>query len=319
MRVAAAQCESVSLEVDANLGTVDRLARDAAAAGAGLLVCPELFLTGATFAPGVWDVAPQPDDATERRLGGIARDRGVHLVVGSAERRGADLFNTALCAAPDGTVTRYSKLHLFAAEPFTFRAGAGPLIWETALGRVGIGICFDLLFATPWAAYAGAVDVCAVPSAWPDFAGSATVVLGLRVPTPMRPGVRRARDWIHELPGRIGAAVGAPVVIANHCGTGAVALLDERAVGELVWAGGAGVHAAGIVRRCAGPGEALAVADVGPAGPAGPPYPGVDLEPLGWDLRAALVGLTVAEWAGRLAGYRVVRARARLRAGRSGR
>ncbi|HEY3359060.1 MAG TPA: carbon-nitrogen hydrolase family protein [Polyangia bacterium] len=315
MRAAAAQCTSVALDVEQNLDTVARLAAAAARAGAGLLVFPELFLTGPTFAPAVWHVAPRPDDTVERRLGRLARDHGVHLVVGSAERRGDDLYNAALLAAPDGTVGRYAKMHLFATEPFTFQPGAGPVIWPTALGRIGVGICYDLLFPTPWTAYAGAVDLCVVPSAWPEFEGSATVVLGLRLPTPARPGVRRVRGWVDDLPPRISAAVGAPLVVANHRGGADVALLDPRAFARLVFAGGSAIHDGAEVVAGAGADDELAVADL-PAGArrAGPPYAGVAAGPVGWEVRLALLGLAVAEGVGRAVGYDLVRARARAEA-----
>ena len=41
----------------------------------------------------------------------------------------------------------YRKVHLFSAEKDFYRPGDAPLVVETPLGRVGMTVCYDLIFA----------------------------------------------------------------------------------------------------------------------------------------------------------------------------
>jgi predicted amidohydrolase len=304
MLLAAAQAHSVPLHVAHNLATVERLAEEAARAGVRLVVFPELFLTGPTFAAGVWRVAPTPDDATERRVAALAQATGLHIVVGTAERRDEDLYNTALLAAPGRPLERYTKMHLFAADAFSFRPGAGPYIWETTLGRIGVGICYDMLFTCPWRDYAGLVDLVVIPSAWPDFDGASTRVLGLSIPTPPAPAVRLARRWIDELPRRVSEAVGAPVVYSNHVGDNDIVLVLDQLVARLAFPPSSAVHDGDRMIGLAN-GEGLAIGQVplGTRREAGSPYAGVRAERHPVDMRFTLLCLDAAEALGLHAGY----------------
>jgi predicted amidohydrolase len=309
MLLAAAQVHSAALDVARNFATVERLAHEAARAGVRLVVFPELFLTGATFAAGVWRLAPTPDDATERRLASLAQATGLHLVVGTAERRDENLYNTALLAAPGRPLERYTKLHLFAADAFSFRPGVGSYIWETALGRFGVGICYDMLYPTPWREYAGNVDLVVVPSAWPDFDGSATRVLGINIPTPPTPAVRLGRRWIDDLPRRISEAVGAPVVYSNHVGGYDVVMVLDQLVAHVVFPPSSAVHDGDRMIGLAG-GEGLAIGQVplGTPREAGPAYAGVHADRHPIDMRLTLACLAGAEALGLHAGYPLNRA-----------
>ena len=313
MLLAAAQVHSDNLDVAGNLAKVERLTHEAARAGVRLVVFPELFLTGATFAAGVWRAAPTPEDATERRLASLAQATGVHLVVGTAERRDQHLYNTALLAAPGRPLERYTKLHLFCADAFSFRPGVGPCIWETALGRIGVGICYDMLFADPWREYAGTVDLVVVPSAWPDFDGAATVVLGVGIPTPPAPAVRLGRRWITDLPRRISEAVGAPVVYANHVGQYDVVMVLDQVVARVVFPATSAVHDGDrMIGLADGEGLAIGQVPLGTPREAGPGWSGVGGEPQGLDMRFTRLCLDAAEAVGLRLGYplnRTVRGR----------
>jgi predicted amidohydrolase len=299
MLLAAAQVHSASLDVARNFATVERLAHEAARAGVRLVVFPELFLTGATFAAGVWRLAPTPDDATERRLASLAQATGLHLVVGTAERRDENLYNTALLAAPGRPLERYTKLHLFAADAFSFRPGVGSCIWETTLGRIGVGICYDMLFADPWREYAGDVDLVVIPSAWPDFDGATTRVLGIGIPTPSAPAVRVGRRWIDDLPRRISEAVGAPVVYANHVGQYDVVMVVDQLVARVVFPPTSAVHDGDhMIGLADGEGLAIGQVPLGTRREAGPPYAGVRAERHGLDMRFTLLFLDTAEVVG---------------------
>src|SRR5687767_6270451 len=92
MRVAAIQLEPKLADVAANLETCERLADDAAAAGAEWIVLPEFFTTGVAFVPELADAALRPDGEATALLRDLAR------------RHGATVGGSFLCRDDDGHV-----------------------------------------------------------------------------------------------------------------------------------------------------------------------------------------------------------------------
>jgi predicted amidohydrolase len=135
-------------ERDANLATLERLVTDAQPAD--LLVLPELAATGYEFldADEVRQHAePLGDGPTSQWARALARATGTTLVLGYPESAGAQLFNSAMLATPDGALHNYRKLHLFSREKELFTRGDAPApVIDTPAGRVGILICFDWIF-----------------------------------------------------------------------------------------------------------------------------------------------------------------------------
>jgi predicted amidohydrolase len=70
---------------------------------------------------------------------------GVHLVVGTVERAGERVFNTALLIGPDGLLLEYRKLHLpfLGCDRFVAPGDLPLAVAETPLGRIGLSICYD--------------------------------------------------------------------------------------------------------------------------------------------------------------------------------
>jgi len=157
MRAAAVQLTSTP-DRDRNLATADRLTREAAAAGAELVVLPEK-----------WPVLGAPEDivAGAEPIDGpalqwaaaTARELGIDLVAGSIAERvtGADRgSNTSVHFGPDGEEKAvYRKVHMFDVEVggTTYREseneapGEELVVTETAQGvELGMSICYDLRF-----------------------------------------------------------------------------------------------------------------------------------------------------------------------------
>lgn len=129
--------------------TVAAIAR-AAEAGARLVVLPELVTSGYCLA----DVAEarecaEPVDGPSTAAWREAADRHGVVVVGGlceSDRRGR-LWNTAVVVDAGGVRGRYRKLHLWGRESELFSAGEErPPVVETEVGRIGLGICYDLWF-----------------------------------------------------------------------------------------------------------------------------------------------------------------------------
>jgi 5-aminopentanamidase len=174
VKVAVAQMDPKLGQNTANLARILALFRKATAEGARLVVFPECAVSGygfATLEAGYAAAETIPGPATDA-LGVVCRETGAYAVVGLLERDGADsVYNSAALLGPEGVVGVYRKAHLplLGVDRFTTPGDSGFRVWETAVGRVGIAICYDLRFpeATRTLALEGA-DIIALPTNWPD-------------------------------------------------------------------------------------------------------------------------------------------------------
>lgn len=146
-RLAVGQLHCVPGDIAANLALIEGVVRQAAQEGAALVVLPEMATTGYFIADRLPELAEHAGGATQRRLCEIASKAGIHLAVGTVLREGERYFDTQLLIAPDGTLlATYRKTHLFSMEREWFAAGDEPMVVDTAIGRIGMTICYDLLF-----------------------------------------------------------------------------------------------------------------------------------------------------------------------------
>lgn len=158
---------------EANLGQMLQAMAEAAAQGARLLVLPELALSGYVFADReeAWQCSETRDGL---RLNALAEQAGaldLIVVTGFCERLAdGQVANSSVLIQADGQRSYYRKAHLWDRERLIFTPGsASPPVVQTAIGRVGMMICYDLEFPE-WvrlAALAGAQLLCA-PVNWPD-------------------------------------------------------------------------------------------------------------------------------------------------------
>lgn len=171
LTLALLQCASLPLDVDANLRRLDRTAAEAAAAGADLLVTPEMFLTGYNIGAEHAQALAEPEDGPRAQaVAAIARQHQIAIVFGQAGRDAAGrIYNSAQCVDAQGrTLASYRKTHLFGElDRSMFHPGAGdePL-FELHGWKLGLLICFDVEFPenTRRLALAGA-DLLVVPTA----------------------------------------------------------------------------------------------------------------------------------------------------------
>lgn len=130
-----------------NAATVRRLLTGVQA---DLLVLPELSLSGYDFPnPQTVREAAEPfgEGPTFSLASELAVSTGAVIVAGYPERGSAGCYNSALLATPAGGLYNYRKIHLFNREQDIFLPGdAPPPVIETAMGRVGVMICFDWFF-----------------------------------------------------------------------------------------------------------------------------------------------------------------------------
>jgi N-carbamoylputrescine amidase len=141
---------------------VDAIHR-AAAEGAKVVCLQELFY-GPYFCqvqePEYYDWAePVPDGPTTRQLMDVARELGVVIVAPVYEVEQAGIFyNTAAVIDADGTyLGKHRKNHIPQVkgfwEKYYFRPGnLGYPIFDTAVGRIGVYICYERHFPEGWRA-----------------------------------------------------------------------------------------------------------------------------------------------------------------------
>ncbi|MEV8534105.1 carbon-nitrogen hydrolase family protein [Streptomyces sp. NPDC051211] len=170
LRTALLQSSGRLGDVAENLKVLDEAAARAAQAGAGLLVAPEMFLTG--YALDLQDIpalAESRDGMSARAIGEIARRHGLAVLYGYPEREGDTVYNSAQLIGADGTpLANYRKTHLFGGfEQEAFTPGDTPVVQADLNGlRIGIMICYDVEFPENVRAHALAgTDLLLVPTA----------------------------------------------------------------------------------------------------------------------------------------------------------
>ncbi|MGW8889618.1 carbon-nitrogen hydrolase family protein [Streptomyces sp. NPDC055749] len=149
LRTALLQSSGLPGAVDENLKVLDEAAGRAAGAGAQLLVCPEMFLTGYAIGDAVPRLAEASDGPGAQAVADIAVRHGLAVLYGYPERDGEQIFNAAQLIGPDGAaLANYRKTHLFGCfEQEWFTPGEQPVV-QAELGgvRIGLLICYDVEF-----------------------------------------------------------------------------------------------------------------------------------------------------------------------------
>jgi N-carbamoylputrescine amidase len=142
--------------MEANLAVIEQQIRAAAAAGAQVILPPELF-AGPYFCKQEAEehfamAYPLDDHPVLRAMQPLARELGVAIAVSLFERTGSVYYNTVVMVDADGAVLgHYRKSHIPDGpgyeEKYYFRQGdSGFKVWATRFGRIGVGICWDQWF-----------------------------------------------------------------------------------------------------------------------------------------------------------------------------
>lgn len=242
MRVALWQGQPVAGAVERGFARLAPIWAAAEAAGAGVLVVPELFLPGYNCA----DPGALADAGWLARLVAMAPP-GCRLVIGWAEQDGGRLWNSASVIGPAGEEARYRKIQLYGPrEKRLFAPGAEYVLFDLHGMRAALLICYDVEFAPHVAALAArGVEVICVPTA------------------NMLPFTHVAEVTVPAM----AANHGLSILYANYCG----------AEGDLAYAGGSVISGPqGEVVARAGTTEALLIADLPARDPARASTQGAD-------------------------------------------
>jgi predicted amidohydrolase len=117
-----------------------------------LMIFPELHLTGYTMRDEVFHLAESIPGPSTRKIESMAKEHGVHIIFGMPEESEVKgvIHNTAVFVGPKGLIGRYRKIHLPTHSVFEerryYRPGQEAPVFKTALGTIGLSICYDLYF-----------------------------------------------------------------------------------------------------------------------------------------------------------------------------
>ena len=213
LNVAAIQA-AFGTDLEANIARTAELIREAAHRGAQVILPPELF-QGPYFCVAQeerWfkEAHPWRTHPCVTALAPLAQELGVVLPISIFEREGPHYFNSLVMVDADGGLLGvYRKSHIPDGpgymEKYYFRPGdTGFKVWDTRVGRIGVGICWDQ---------------------WYPEAARAMTLMGAEVllyPTaigsePHDPSLDTAQPWRRAMQGHAVSNI-IPVVGANRTG-----------------------------------------------------------------------------------------------------
>lgn len=211
--VAATQM-AIGWDLPANLDRAETMVREAHGLGGRLILLSELFATPyfcqdqiAAF----FDLAaPFQNHPLLARFADLARELGVVLPISFFERSGPTFYNSVMVIDADGAMLgTYRKSHIPDGpgynEKFYFSPGdTGFHAWDTAVGRIGVGICWDQWF--PEAARVMALKGAEI-LLYPTAIGS----------EPHDPMIDSSAHWRRVMQGHAAANI-MPVVASNRIG-----------------------------------------------------------------------------------------------------
>lgn len=210
-RIFCQQLAPVLGDLDANRVLTTAAISDAVAAGADVVVLPELATSGYMFT----DTAEAAEVAitpAHPLFADWAAAAGKAVVIGGFCEAGDDgrTYNSAALVDGDGVRAVYRKVHLWDGEKLVFTPGGEvPPVVETAHGRIGMLVCFDLEFPEfPRTLALAGADLIAVPTNWPlgprpagerppevQIAMAAARVSRVFIACADRTGTERGQEW----------------------------------------------------------------------------------------------------------------------------
>jgi predicted amidohydrolase len=186
VKVALIQCRTPATQAAA-LAHVTPLVRQAAAEGATLILTPEATNILERDRAKLFDIlATAEDDVCVQGLIALAAELKVWLLIGSAlvKRPDGGAANRAMLVGPTGAVVAiYDKIHMFdvdlptgerVRESEAYTPGEAAVVADTAVGKLGLTICYDVRFPYLHRALAQAgAQIITVPAAFTRPTGEA--------------------------------------------------------------------------------------------------------------------------------------------------
>ncbi|MCJ7560730.1 carbon-nitrogen hydrolase family protein, partial [Candidatus Bathyarchaeota archaeon] len=153
IKLALAQISSKRENKKENLQKIEEFTIRAQEQASDLVIFPELSLTGYVVRDQIYELAETIPGSSTKKIEDIAKKTGMHIIFGMpelSEKTKATIFNTAVFVGPTGFIGKYRKMYLPTHSVFEekryFRPGYQTAAFNTALGNIGLCICYDLFF-----------------------------------------------------------------------------------------------------------------------------------------------------------------------------
>lgn len=213
-RVACCQLPITIGDAERNRATTRSAIIEASDAGARVIVLPELATSGYMFqdVSELHAAAETIDGPGVSDWVRLAAERDLIIIGGFAEAgEDGNVYNSAALVDSSGARVTYRKTHLWNFEKHVFTPGSGlPPVVDTAVGRIGVMICYDLEFPelSRSVGLRGA-QLLAAPVNWPLYprpegerptevvkAQANAIVNRMFVAAADRTGTERGQEWL---------------------------------------------------------------------------------------------------------------------------
>jgi N-carbamoylputrescine amidase len=199
---------------DANNQHAMQFIERAAEQGAKLVILPEMYSSGYLATPKIWKAAETTNGPTAKWLKETSKRLSIFLGTGFIETDGEDFYNSYMISSADGEIVGVCRKNN--AEAYAFMRGKGPHVFETTIGKIGIGICADNQFAfLPKLMHEESVDIMLMPHAAPlrkKIAHEKTSDSDYKE-------IEAQYDRMKNLPHIYAKMLGIPVIFATQYGT----------------------------------------------------------------------------------------------------
>ena len=168
MRIALLQMDLAWEDVAENHRRARRMLDQAKREGARLAVLPEMFSTG--FSMNAERVAQPPGGLSETFLRSSSGELGLWIIASLPESSETRPHNMALVVSPEGSISRYAKIHPFSYGGEHLHYAPGNRVVTVTIDEVRVTpfICYDLRFPEPFRAAAAETDLYVVIANWPE-------------------------------------------------------------------------------------------------------------------------------------------------------
>jgi predicted amidohydrolase len=212
IQVAAIQIEAKLCDIPYNIAQVGDLAEKALRAGARIVALPEFFTTPIVYDERLYGCALLPENPAVDMMRVLAARHEAMIGGSYLELRNGDVFNTYVLVEADGSIHRHDKDQPTMVENAFYIGGIDSGLTATALGAVGMAVCWETIRTRTVNRLSGKIDLLMTGSHWWS-----------------EPGWRYGRpiwDWLDRYnsalmkrsPGLFAKMVGAPNLHAAHCG-----------------------------------------------------------------------------------------------------
>jgi len=165
-KIAVVQFESKQFAAKDNLAKAEKFIQQAASEKADIIIFPEDFVTGPIEHK---KELADTNNTYRNHFQDLAKKYKIDIVPGSfIEKDGAGLFNTTYYIDSSGEVlAQYRKNNLWMSEKGHFTPGHEVPVVKTKFGKVGLTICWDLMFPEVFRKMVSqGVEIVFCPSYW---------------------------------------------------------------------------------------------------------------------------------------------------------